>query len=457
MHISANGSTGSISMIRIVVVPLFILVILTAICVITPVDLKISGWFYDNANGGWFLRQNSFLDLIYNKGLLPGIYITGGALLVLLVGFRYESLRRMRKVALYLVLVMVIGPGLIVNAVLKEHWGRPRPRDVENFGGKERFEKVWEYDAVSPGKSFPSGHASMGFFFFSAYFLTRGWGRGWAIWTLATALILGALLGFTRIAQGGHYFSDVIWSAGICYFVALGLFFALRLHKGMSYVTERRKFAPWQLGMVAVFIVGGGLLTVSIPHHEEKQYQSAAKERPLPLEVDVELLGADIQLSVSDQFWFESDVEGFGLPGSRVKDSFEIEEKTNREKIRLAQKLRGFFISMEQPVEIEVPAEAALANIATSKGDIAFDATALKPGHRVKLTTLDGNIRIKLLDTLAVRVDLEKESTLKGEAEVTAKDLKWDEKEQRWKRGGGAKAVIEVTVNGLLVIEAEKK
>lgn len=456
MNISSERRLLKIRLIKEFMVPAVILAILTIYCLVSPVDLAVSQTFYTPESGGWKLRDGDFFRFIYNEGLQPAIYVTGAAMLVLLVGFHYHSLRRMRKVALYLVLVMVIGPGLLVNAVLKEHWGRPRPRDVENFGGKERFEKVWEYDASSPGKSFPSGHASMGFFFFAAYFLLRGWGRWWALGTLAGALILGGLLGFTRIVQGGHFFSDIVWSAGICYFVSLGLFYALKMHRGMSYDAEPKRFAPWQWGVAAVVLVAGGLLTVSIPYHEEKEYRVTAEDlskMTLPLLIDVELNRADVLLAAGEEFVFNSDVEGFGLPGSRVKDSYEVETKGAHEKIRLSQKVRGFFVTSEQPVDLTFPPSAELVDIAIDRGGITFDAANLKTGQRVKLKTLNGDIRLHIPPGLAVRIDLEKESKLTHPTKVSATGLSWDEKEQRWKRGSDGKAVIEVTLTGRLMID----
>ncbi|HCX59124.1 MAG TPA: PAP2 family protein, partial [Candidatus Cloacimonas sp.] len=67
---------------------------------------------------------------------------------------------RNRKLYLFLVLAMIIGPGIIVNSALKENWGRPRPRDVEQFGGRYAYEAPLEIDLSSPGKSFPCGHAT---------------------------------------------------------------------------------------------------------------------------------------------------------------------------------------------------------------------------------------------------------------------------------------------------------
>src|SRR6478672_12010674 len=39
---------------------------------------------------------------------------------------------------------LVLGPGLLVNGVLKEHWARPRPGAVVEFGGTLPFMPWWD-------------------------------------------------------------------------------------------------------------------------------------------------------------------------------------------------------------------------------------------------------------------------------------------------------------------------
>ncbi|HBH49073.1 MAG TPA: PAP2 family protein, partial [Bacteroidales bacterium] len=44
----------------------------------------------------------------------------------------------MRRWALMMILTIVLGPGLLVNATFKDNWGRPRPNEIVEFGGKEK-------------------------------------------------------------------------------------------------------------------------------------------------------------------------------------------------------------------------------------------------------------------------------------------------------------------------------
>ena len=43
------------------------------------------------------------------------------------------------KKLVYLLLVLILGAGLIVNGILKEDFGRARPRDIVEFGGSKIF------------------------------------------------------------------------------------------------------------------------------------------------------------------------------------------------------------------------------------------------------------------------------------------------------------------------------
>jgi lipid A 4'-phosphatase len=120
--------------------------------------------------------------------------------------------------------MLLIGPGLLVNAGLKSLWGRPRPLQCEEFGGPMSFKPVGEIATQKfPNSSFPSGHAATAFFFIAPAFLVRrNNGRRRRGWFLA-GIGYGSAMGFTRVLQGGHFVSDVLWAGIIVYFVGVGL------------------------------------------------------------------------------------------------------------------------------------------------------------------------------------------------------------------------------------------
>jgi len=204
------------------IVPLLGLFVLAPI---TPyLDIKLSGFFYDPKSSTF--TNNAFYYLVYHYAQLPGFIVFGAALLGLCLSYIKKSLTPYRNSFLVLVLAMAIGPGLVINVLLKPGWGRPRPRQIEEFSGSEKYRAFYApnfgYNKADKYKSFPSGHASMGFYFFVfAVMGARVGDRRMVYAATATALTLGIILGITRIAQGGHFFSDIIVAVLVTWWSAL--------------------------------------------------------------------------------------------------------------------------------------------------------------------------------------------------------------------------------------------
>jgi len=213
-------------------VPIVLLVLFTIFIDARAFDLSISARWYHSLQG-WFLPKNHF---IYKYAVYPAWGVVIFALYRFVRSFFDSRYRGKRKSCLYLILVMIIGPGLVVNTALKQQWGRPRPRNIQEFGGKYRYEAPWQMDKSSPGNSFPSGHASMGFYFVTLYFLNRH--KRKSFWIGLLAFTWGALIGFVRIMQGGHFFTDVLWSAAIVWLVAALLYYSMALHKEPLILSE---------------------------------------------------------------------------------------------------------------------------------------------------------------------------------------------------------------------------
>jgi membrane-associated PAP2 superfamily phosphatase len=168
-------------------------------------------------------------NTLYHYGPLPGLLIgiVGGAIgtVACLVG-RWDT---WGKAGLFLLLMLLLGPGLAVNTIFKPHWGRPRPNQVDRFGGDHAFLRVGEPGWNSQLKSFPSGHASMGFYLFAPAFLFFRRQPRLALAFLLLGLLAGAGLGVTRVVQGRHFPSDVLWSAGMVYYSGLLAYLLLGL------------------------------------------------------------------------------------------------------------------------------------------------------------------------------------------------------------------------------------
>ena len=114
-------------------IPLFALGIATILFRVFPWDLDWVAPFYDPATNSWPLADLQPWEALYHFGYFPAwIAALGGGLLAA-AGWRFLSLRRYSKIGLYLLLVLVVGPGLVINAIFKELWERPRPSSIVQF------------------------------------------------------------------------------------------------------------------------------------------------------------------------------------------------------------------------------------------------------------------------------------------------------------------------------------
>jgi lipid A 4'-phosphatase len=213
----------------------------TALCAATGLDLDLERRFY-LVGAGWGLTEVNPWRFLYHYGVFPAYLLAGSALALLVAGFFWAGAYPWRKSALFLVLLMALGPGLLVNSVFKDHWGRPRPRQMQSFGGDRQFHQVWERGEGGLGRSFPSGHASAAFYLMAPYFVLRARNRRLARLALLAGACYGVFMGVARMAQGGHFASDVLWAGGMVYLVGLSLYYLLRLDLG----GPRAQKEPWE-------------------------------------------------------------------------------------------------------------------------------------------------------------------------------------------------------------------
>lgn len=178
------------------------------------IDLFFSGLFV-NEKGQFFLSREPVVRFFYHSisfSLILFFLFVGWINLKKPSGFFLN-----RKKVLFLILVLAIGPGLIVNLILKESVGRARPRNIIEFGGEKTFSRPFICtNQCDRNCSFPSGHAAVGFFFVSVSFIFSRYRKA----LLFGGMAYGILVAAGRIIQGGHFFSDVVTSFFIVYVTA---------------------------------------------------------------------------------------------------------------------------------------------------------------------------------------------------------------------------------------------
>lgn len=188
----------------------------------TPtIDLQLSKYFYQGNNQ---FASSKFYTFLFNYGVLPAQITCLIAIIVFIGSFLYTKWIPYRSSALLLILTLAVGAGLITHVILKDHWGRPRPKQVEEFGGTQPFRPYYEpnfFHQPQPSKSFPCGHCTMGFYFFALALIGIRRNNRRLFWIgMFLAIILGVLLSWMRIAMGGHFFSDTLFSALIMWLTA---------------------------------------------------------------------------------------------------------------------------------------------------------------------------------------------------------------------------------------------
>jgi lipid A 4'-phosphatase len=113
----------------------------------------------------------------------------------------------------FLALVLITGPGLIANTLLKDNWGRPRPLHVVEFGGPDQFTPVLARGgACERNCSFVSGEASS---IFALGFAIAMLARRRRAALMAGAVAAGGVIGLIRMGEGGHFLSDVIFAGAL--------------------------------------------------------------------------------------------------------------------------------------------------------------------------------------------------------------------------------------------------
>jgi membrane-associated PAP2 superfamily phosphatase len=212
-------------------------IMISAVFLIFPgIDIAVTGWFY-RPGAGFTLADDRPLIILRHINDIAMISVLAAILASLAVKLGRPQRPSIipPRAASFLVSTLLLGPGLLVNVILKNHWGRPRPFMVDLFGGDMPYVSVWRItDYCATNCSFVAGEAS------SAIWLT---GLAMVVprqWRLPTAAATGALavaFSANRIVFGAHFLSDVLLSWCLTLLVMIAIH---RLIYGTNAITDER-------------------------------------------------------------------------------------------------------------------------------------------------------------------------------------------------------------------------
>lgn len=192
----------------------------------TGLDAWLADRWFALGGGAWAFRDHWLAyDLIHHHGKQMIIAFALLLIALLVSGSWSEAIRPWRRRISYLLLCMLVLPGLVAFA--KHASPVYCPWNIARYGGEQPFRHLFDYSLGSGGHCFPSGHASGGFALIAVYFAALG-----AVKRPALYLLPGLLVGWTfalgQQARGAHFLSHDLWTLGFCWFGALVLFLLTR-------------------------------------------------------------------------------------------------------------------------------------------------------------------------------------------------------------------------------------
>jgi lipid A 4'-phosphatase len=196
------------------------------------IDLAVASFFHDVAVQTAMPRiyraieiARSFEPLVTTLALAPAVVV-----IVIKMFWPRRATFMSGGAALFLTVSLILGPGLLVNTILKDHWSRPRPGMVTGLGGHMVFKPWWDArGACESNCSFVSGETSSATWLFAPAVLLP---PPWRYPALAAVAVYATAIAFMRLLLGGHFLSDVIFAAiftGLVIWTMHGLFLRWRI------------------------------------------------------------------------------------------------------------------------------------------------------------------------------------------------------------------------------------
>lgn len=204
------------------------------------------------------------------------------------------------------------------------------------------------------------------------------------------SLGFGLLMGIGRIADGGHFLSDVVWSALITWSVGFWLYyFALKIPAREDHDPSTEKANPWLLKVfdpkkpiVHLFYAALGGLTILVlllasPFFREFQ-EDGSSEVLQNLKVDIDRGDVEFKIdpTLSRGFTLFGEAKGFGFPTNRLKVTCLKSAKSTDCSISR----RGFFSDYESNFKIWVnPNLVKKMRLVVHRGDLSINKNQTLP------------------------------------------------------------------------------
>lgn len=206
---------------------LWLWTVLSLLCLLawdfSGLDMRVMQTIADHR--GFGLRSNWWMEKVlhdWTRQLAVLIYL-GMLVMVWLPWGRFKTLQRLQRIEIFVGITL----GLLLINVIKRSSLTSCPWDLAEFGGVARYVSHWQWGLGDGGggQCFPGGHASaaMAFLAVCLPWLSSGMTvqRRQGLRMLIGVFALGVVLGGVQTLRGAHYPSHTLWTAMLCWGMAL--------------------------------------------------------------------------------------------------------------------------------------------------------------------------------------------------------------------------------------------
>ena len=322
-------------------------------------DLRFSAEFF-NEEKEWFLAETPPWNWFYEYGVIPGILVSILSFFTWIYSRTNKKLAILRPYLLICALTPIIASALLVNLVLKDHTGRPRPREIKQFNGNWEYLPALQTGIPGRGHSFPCGHCSIAFTLTSGIVFWR-FSRKFAILSLSLGLIYGILMSLARIVQGGHFITDAMWSLGVVWLTLTTLYYFVYQpprteQKPVMRFTLKRKLNV-SIGVILFLSVLAIFTWMRRPFYKEHNAVFEIEKDVSQLEFFVpekwEMEPVKYEASKNGEFLLL--VKGFAPPYTTHYLSYSIEKVEDLIKVHFKESVEGYHRSFSHTFELNLP------------------------------------------------------------------------------------------------------
>jgi len=184
---------------------------------------------------GFPLRHNWWLEhLLHDNARQLALVIYAGLLVMIWLPLGwFKKIHRFQRFEIWLGTSL----GLLLINLIKRYSLTSCPWDLNDFGGVGTYVSHWNWSLSDGGSGhcFPGGHASSALAFVS---LSLPWlmstskqDQGLGTQILLGVLLLGFVLGAVQTLRGAHFPSHTLWTAFLCWTMALTNHLAFSWHQ----------------------------------------------------------------------------------------------------------------------------------------------------------------------------------------------------------------------------------